>query len=254
LCETPAIVFDRVCKDYRLARTGHRGLKQVVLDRLRGRPISYRAFRALDEVSFEVRRGECFGLVGPNGSGKSTALSLMAGVLETTSGAVRTHGRICPLLELGAGFHHELTGRENILLNGVLLGMTAREVRHKIDAIIDFSGLGEFIEQQVRTYSSGMVARLGFSVAAHLDPDVLLVDEVLSVGDAAFSEKCRDKFEQFRKEGVTIVLVTHAHGLVMEMCDRAVLLHKGKVQAFGEATPVVQHYMGLLNERKVMAG
>ncbi len=254
MSEPLAITFSGVSKDYRLARTGHRGFKQVVIDRLRGQAVSYHNFRALDDVSFEVRRGDCFGVVGPNGSGKSTALSLMAGVLEPTAGVVRAHGRLCPLLELGAGFHHELTGRENILLNGVLLGMTAREVKRKIEPIIEFAGLGDFIEQQVRTYSSGMVARLGFSVAAHLDPDILLVDEVLSVGDAAFSEKCMDKFAQFRKDGVTIVLVTHAHGLVMEMCNRAVLLHKGKVQASGEATPVVQHYMGLLNEQKMSAG
>ncbi len=245
----PAAEFVDVTKHYRLTAGGPAGLKAATLERLKrfGKRPRSRDFVALRDVSFEVQRGECFGVIGPNGSGKSTALALMAGVIEPTHGRVTTRGRICPLLELGAGFHPELTGRENITLCGVLMGMTRREVRQRLGAIIDFSELGGFIDQQVRTYSSGMIARLGFSVAAHLDPEVLLVDEVLSVGDASFSAKCEARFDDFRDRGVTIILVSHAHGMVQRLCDRAVFLHRGNVEAYGDADTVVHRYMGMIN-------
>jgi ABC-type polysaccharide/polyol phosphate transport system ATPase subunit len=243
-----ACQFDEVTKHYQLTSINKVGLKGAVLNRLRGKPMGVRDFTALDRVSFEVYKGECFGVIGPNGSGKSTALSLMAGVMPPTSGTVTMHGHVCPLLELGAGFHPDLTGRENVMLCGVIMGMTRRQVRKRFDQILDFCELGEFIEQPVRTYSSGMTARLGFSVAAHLDPEILLVDEMLSVGDAAFSAKCEGVFADFRKRGVTIILVSHAHGVVQNLCDRAVFLNHGKVLAYGDSESVVTTYMGMIND------
>ncbi len=188
-------------------------------------------FTALDDVSFEVTRGETFGIYGHNGSGKSTTLALIAGVLRPTSGQVTIQGRISPLLELGAGFHPELTGRENIILNGVILGLTRKEVQSRFDQIVDFSELHEFIEEPIRTYSSGMIVRLGFSIAVHTDPEILLLDEVLGVGDTSFQEKSLGKIEEIRKTNVTIVLVTHDFDQVSKMCDRALILNHGKIVA-----------------------
>jgi len=240
----PAVRFEGVTKQYRVGGGAPIGLKNLLLrlpevaKDLRRRP----RFEALCDVSFEIEAGECIGLIGPNGSGKSTALGLMAGVLRPTAGRVETRGHVSPLLELGAGFHPELTGAENILLNGVLLGLTRREVRERFGAIVAFSGLEEFLHRPVRSYSSGMVARLGFSVAAHVDPDVLLVDEVLAVGDEAFQVRCLAKLEEFRAAGVTIVLVSHALTLVEALCDGAILLERGEVVAAGKPDEVVSIY------------
>ena len=196
----------------------------------------------LDDVSFEVRRGECVSFIGRNGAGKSTTLGLIAGVIRPTSGTVETGGRICPLLELGAGFHSELSGRDNIVLNGVLLGLTRAEVRERMDQIIEFSELGRQIDQPIRTYSSGMTARLGFSVAVHLEPDILLVDEALSVGDEAFQEKCLDRMKAFIEDDVTMIYVSHALTTVEEVSDRVVLLDRGQLVMVGEPSEVVEHY------------
>jgi lipopolysaccharide transport system ATP-binding protein len=240
----PAVRFRGVTKEYRVGGTVAVGLKNLLLrlpevaKDLRRRP----RFEALHDVSFEIDPGECIGLIGPNGSGKSTALGLMAGVLRPTVGSVETHGHISPLLELGAGFHPELTGAENILLNGVLLGLTRRTVRERFDEIVEFSGLRDFIHRPVRNYSSGMVARLGFSVAAHVDPDILLVDEVLAVGDEAFQRRCLEKLEQFHEAGVTIVLVSHALAFVEALCDGAILLERGEVVAAGRPDEVISIY------------
>lgn len=240
----PAVRFEHVTKRYRIGGSAPIGLKNLLLrlpevaKDLRRRP----RFEALSDVSFEIDAGECVALVGPNGSGKSTALGLIAGVLRPTSGRVETRGHVSPLLELGAGFHPELTAAENILLNGVLLGLTRREVRERFGAIVAFSGLEEFLHRPVRSFSSGMVARLGFSVAAHVDPDVLLVDEVLAVGDEAFQVRCLAKLEEFRGTGVTIVLVTHALTLVEALCDGAILLEQGEVIAAGKPGEVVSIY------------
>jgi lipopolysaccharide transport system ATP-binding protein len=197
---------------------------------------------ALNDVSFELERGEVLGLIGSNGSGKSTTLALIAGVLKAQAGAVEVRGRVCPLLELGAGFHPELTGRENIVLNGVLLGLTRREILAKMDEIVSFSELDQFLDQPLRTYSSGMMARLGFSVAAHLDPEILLIDEVLAVGDLRFQAKCREKLEEFKGRQVTIALVSHSLGEVRGFCERVIWLKDGKIVADGEPGSVITGY------------
>jgi lipopolysaccharide transport system ATP-binding protein len=237
-----------VTKRYRLNRLQSFGLKHALLHLPRYlREMTHaESFTALSDVSFEVAKGECLGVIGRNGSGKSTTLGLIAGVLRPTSGTVETLGRICPLLELGAGFHYDLTGRENIVLNGVLLGMTRAEVARRADAIIAFSELAAFIDQPIRVYSSGMLARLGFSVAVHLDPDILLIDEVLAVGDADFQRKCLAKMEEFRRRGTTMVLVSHGLEAVRSICDRAVLLDSGRVAAIGETAATIDAYAKLM--------
>jgi len=201
------------------------------------------SFTALKDISFKVFAGETIGFIGINGAGKSTILGLLAGVLKPSSGQVTVDGRIAPLLELGAGFHTELSGRENILLNGVLLGMLKREVEEKSDAIIEFSELEEFIDQPIRTYSSGMLARLGFSVAVHCDPDILLVDEVLAVGDQDFQKKCIEKMLIFKQEKKTIVFVSHNTDEILKVCDRAIWIDQGIVYRDGQPDEVINEYI-----------
>jgi lipopolysaccharide transport system ATP-binding protein len=238
-----AVRFEHVSKSYPIYSQILTGLKASLL-----RPgatlqrFKRHRFMALNDVSFEVARGESVGLIGSNGSGKSTTLALMAGVLSAQVGTVEVRGRVCPLLELGAGFHPELTGRENILLNGILLGLTKREVLSKMDDIIRFSDLDPFLDQPLRTYSSGMVVRLGFSVAAHLDPEILLIDEVLAVGDLRFQAKCLNKLEEFKRRRVTIMLVSHSLGDVRSFCKRVIWLKDGKIAADGEADSVIARY------------
>jgi len=202
-----------------------------------------KAFWALDDVSFTVKRGESLGIVGPNGSGKSTLLKIMADLARPTQGKIDVRGRISALLELGAGFHPQITGRENAILNAVLLGLSRRETEEVLPHIIAFSELGDFIDEPMRTYSSGMYIRLGFSVAVHVHADVLLVDEVLAVGDAEFQQKCFDHIEKLRAKGVTIILVSHDLGSVTRFCERAILLHHGQVQMEGKSQPVVHEYL-----------
>jgi ABC-type polysaccharide/polyol phosphate transport system ATPase subunit len=200
-------------------------------------------FPALTDVSFSVPKGSTYGVIGRNGSGKSTALKLVAGITKPTSGSVRVEGRISALIELGAGFHPEISGRENVFINGIMLGLTRREVEARFDEIVDFAELREFIDAPVKTYSSGMYMRLGFAVAIHVDPDVLLVDEVLAVGDEGFTHKCLDKFSEFRRRGKTILLVTHSLGLVQRFCDEAVWLDGGRVSGTGDPRRVVDGYL-----------
>jgi ABC-type polysaccharide/polyol phosphate transport system ATPase subunit len=200
-------------------------------------------FPALTDVSFAVPKGSTFGVVGRNGSGKSTALKLVAGITKPTSGTVTVDGRISALIELGAGFHPEISGRENVFINGIMLGLSRQQVARRFDEIVDFAELREFIDAPVKTYSSGMYMRLGFAVAIHVDPDVLLVDEVLAVGDEGFTHKCLDKFGEFRRRGKTILLVTHSLGLVERFCDEALWLNQGEVSAEGDPMRVVGAYL-----------
>jgi lipopolysaccharide transport system ATP-binding protein len=238
-----AVRFEHVSKSYPIYSQILTGIKASLLNVPQTiQRFKRHRFMALDDVSFEIGRGESVGVIGSNGSGKSTTLALTAGVLRAQSGRVEVRGRVCPLLELGAGFHYELTGRENILLNGVLLGLTRREVLARMDEIIAFSELEPFLDQPLRTYSSGMNARLGFSVAVHLDPEVFLIDEVLAVGDLRFQAKCREKLEEFKKRRVTIVLVSHSLAEVRGFCERVIWLKDGRVAADGEPGSVIARY------------
>lgn len=200
-------------------------------------------FQALKDVSFQVQKGCTYGVVGRNGSGKSTALKLVAGITKPTSGTVRVRGRISALIELGAGFHPEISGRENVFINGIMLGLSKREIQNRFDEIVEFAELREFIDAPVKTYSSGMYMRLGFAVAIHVDPDILLVDEVLAVGDEGFTHKCLDKFGEFKRRGKTILLVTHSLGLVERFCDEAVWLDAGEKKADGDPRRVIGTYI-----------
>lgn len=233
------IEFWHVSKRFQLAEG--RSLREFVPALFRGRAFS-EPFYALRDVTFHISRGETVGIVGRNGSGKSTALKLMAGVMAPTAGEVRVRGRVSPLIELGAGFHPDLTGRENVHLNGSILGMSSREIDEQFDSIVDFAELREFIDTPVKRYSSGMYVRLGFSVAVHSNPQILLVDEVLSVGDSFFQEKSLAKMHEFKARGVTIVVVSHSVELVTQFCDRAIWLDHGRVMADGPAAEVAQRY------------
>jgi lipopolysaccharide transport system ATP-binding protein len=206
----------------------------------------FREFRALDRVTFHIKKGETVGIVGRNGSGKSTLLQIICGTLAASSGSIKTHGRIAALLELGAGFNPEFTGRENVYMNGTLLGLTRDEVKSRFQEIVDFADIGEFIEQPVKSYSSGMYVRLAFAVAIHVQPDILIVDEALSVGDEAFQRKCFARIERIRNEGATVIFVSHSASTVLELCSKAILLDHGEVLAIGEPKMVVSRYQKML--------
>jgi len=206
------------------------------------------AFVALKDVSFTVPKGSTVGLIGRNGSGKSTALKLVAGITKPSAGTVKVTGRISALIELGAGFHPEISGRENVFINGIMLGLSKREVEERFDDIVNFAELREFIDAPVKTYSSGMYMRLGFAVAIHVDPDVLLVDEVLAVGDESFTHKCLDKFGELHRRGKTVLIVTHALGLVERLCDDAVWLDGGEKQLEGDPKRVIGAYLTSVEE------
>src|SRR5215204_4924962 len=200
-------------------------------------------FTAVRDVSFTVPAGRTLGVIGRNGSGKSTMLKLVAGITKPTTGSVRVNGRISALIELGAGFHPEISGRENVFINGIMLGLSRREVERRFDEIVEFAELRDFIDAPVKTYSSGMYMRLGFAVAIHVDPDVLLVDEVLAVGDEGFTHKCLDKFAEFKRRGKTILLVTHSLGLVERFCDEALWMDGGRKKTNGDPKRVVGAYI-----------
>lgn len=226
---------------FRVQRERYRTFKEYVIKSIQRR-VTHDEFWALQNVSLEVRPKEVFGIVGRNGAGKSTLLRVVAGVFKPTEGRVRVQGRVAPLLELGAGFHPELTGRENIFLNGALLGHSRAEMQEHVDEILEFAEIDDFIDAPLRTYSTGMVARLGFSVATAVRPDVLIVDEVLSVGDAPFQEKCKDRINTFRHLGTCILVVAHSLPVITEICDRAIWLSHGEVRAQGNAQEVASQY------------
>jgi len=241
--DQPIIEFDRVGKSYALALHRGGGIKNLILNP----PRALRNMRAesrvvLDDFSLKVARGESIAVIGRNGAGKSTLLALIAGVIRPTTGTLSVNGRVSPLLELGAGFHPELTGRDNVMLNGVLLGLRRADVAARMDRIVEFAELADSIDEPVRTFSTGMTARLGFSVAAHLDPEILLIDEVLAVGDAAFQAKCIAKIREFRSRGVTIVFVSHELKHVSELCDRAVVVADHRAAFVGEVAAAIAQY------------
>lgn len=211
-----------------------------------------REFWALQDLSFEVKPGECFGIIGHNGAGKSTALKILSRIMKPTKGHMVVNGRLSALIEVTAGFHPDLTGRENIFLNGTILGMSKREIQSKLDQIIAFSGIEEFIDTPVKRYSSGMFARLGFSVAAHVDPDVLIVDEVLSVGDSAFQQKCIERMREVLRGGAAVLFVSHNLKIVAEFCHRCLLLEKGCTVTMGQPDEVISTYLQKPSHRQVM--
>ncbi|UIK11670.1 ABC transporter ATP-binding protein [Rhizobium leguminosarum] len=207
----------------------------------------YQEYWAVQNVDLSIRRGETVAIVGRNGSGKSTLLQMIAGTLQPNGGSLRVHGRVAPLLELGAGFNPEFTGRENIRLSAFILGLTDREIREREESIVEFSGISDFVDQPVKTYSSGMYARLAFAVAAHVDADILIVDEILAVGDAAFAQKCMRYIRKFREHG-TILFVSHDTSAVTALCDRAIWMDKGRIRAEGSARDVSLQYQASLQE------
>src|SRR3954471_13170251 len=241
-----AITLTHASKVYRRYSRRHQftTLKSALLSRSLTRDLRPdETFAAVRDVTFTVPRGRTLGVIGRNGSGKSTLLKLVAGITKPTTGTVDVNGRISALIELGAGFHPEISGRENVFINGIMLGLTKREVARRFDEIVEFAEMKEFIDAPVKTYSSGMYVRLGFAVAIHVDPDVLLVDEVLAVGDEGFTHKCLDKFSDFRRRGKTILLVTHSLGLVERMCDEALWIDDGRGRASGDPRRVVGAYI-----------
>ena len=241
-----AVEFQAVSKSYAMYRKPGDRLKELAsFNRLK----RHRDFWALHDATFEIRRGETFCIIGENGCGKSTLLQIVAGILEPTSGTVNVHGRVSALLELGAGFNPEFSGRDNVYLNGSILGLSTRQIDERYAEIEAFAEIGEFIRQPVKTYSSGMVVRLAFAVAIHVDPEILLVDEALAVGDIYFRQRCLRKVHELRARGVTILFVTHAVGEVKEIGDRAMWLDRGRVAEIGDPGAVVSHYLAAMTEK-----
>jgi ABC-2 type transport system ATP-binding protein len=237
----PAIELRNVSVQYRLPTERVGTFKEYAIRWLQ-RKITYAHFWALDDVSFTVYKGEVFGLIGHNGAGKSTSLKVISRVLRPTKGRVLVYGKIAPLIELGAGFHAELSGRENIFLNGALLGYTREQMEAVYDEIVEFSEIKPFIDAPIRTYSSGMYARLGFAVATAHVPDILVLDEILSVGDESFQKKSFDRLQGFQSQGTTVIMVSHGMGRVEQLCDRAALLEHGKLIAIGKPADVIAAY------------
>lgn len=235
-----AVDIQDVWKKFRLYHERNQSLKSAFMRR---RTSTHEDFWALQGISLEIKQGTTHGLIGRNGSGKSTLLKCLAKIYWPTSGDIRYHGSMASLLEVGSGFHLELSGRENIYLNGSILGMSKKAIDKKFDEIVDFSGIERFLDQPVKNYSSGMYVRLGFSIAINVEPDILVVDEVLSVGDAEFQEKSIKKFADFKKQGRTIVVVSHSMALMDELCDRITWIDSGKVIATGRSSGVIEKYL-----------
>jgi lipopolysaccharide transport system ATP-binding protein len=238
-----AVNVDHVSKTFRLYHERNQTIKAAIMRR---RTSVHEEFLALKDVTFDVPEGSTFGLIGSNGSGKSTLLKCLANIYFPNQGSITHHGKIAAMLEVGSGFHTELSGRENIYLNGSILGMTKKEINSKFDEIVDFSGVEEFLDQPVKNYSSGMYVRLGFAIAINVDPDILVVDEVLAVGDSEFQQKCFQKFRDFKKAGKTVILVSHSMETVKDMCTNVAWLNKGALMAVGAAAPTIKAYLGSL--------
>lgn len=242
-----AVEVRNLTKTFRIREQRPETLKEMFVRRSKGEK---REFDAVKDLSFQIKKGTTFGLVGHNGSGKSTLLKMLAGVYRPSSGLLRVEGGVSALLELGAGFHRELTGRENIRLNGAILGLTRKQIADSMDAIIDFAELGPFIDVPVKQYSSGMYVRLGFAIAVTLNPEILIVDEVIAVGDEAFQRKCFDHLYKLRNQGTTIALVTHSMPLARELCDEAIWLDHGEAKIHGPIDEVVDRYIKDVNEKE----
>jgi ABC-2 type transport system ATP-binding protein len=244
-----AISVEGVSKNFRMYTERNQSLKAMALSRTR---VRYEEFPALKDVSLEIPAGVTYGLIGENGSGKSTLLKCMARILRPDAGVIRTEGKVSALLELGAGFHPELSGRDNVYLNGAILGLSKKQLAARFDEIVDFAGLEQFIDTPVKNYSSGMYVRLGFSIAINVDPDILLVDEVLAVGDEQFQRKCAEKFADLKRSGKTVVIVSHALPTVRNLCDEVALLEHGVLRAVGESTEVIDRYLDDVHEDRVL--
>jgi ABC-2 type transport system ATP-binding protein len=236
-----AIRVNEVWKNFRLYHERNHHLKAAIL---RGRRARYEEFWALKGIDLEIPHGATFGIIGSNGSGKSTLLKCMARILYPNKGSIQVSGRLCALLELGAGFHPELSGRENVFLNGAILGMSKKDIEKRFDEIVEFAGIETFIDSPVKNYSNGMQVRLGFSIAANVDPEILLIDEVLAVGDQNFQRKCGEKIESFRTEGRTIILVSHSLSSILQLCDQTAWLEKGVVRQIGDSAEIIAEYTG----------
>lgn len=235
------IQFSHVTKQF--SKLSQKTFKEFIPALFRGEKTSEN-FTALNDISFEIKKGETVGIIGPNGSGKSTILKLIAGVMSPTSGTINVHGNISPLIELGAGFHPELTGRENIFLNGAILGLSQKEITKNYNSIVEFAELQEFIDQPVKHYSSGMYMRLAFAVAVHTQPEILIVDEILAVGDQAFQEKCFKKMEEFKhSQDVTIIFVSHSLGQVESFCTRCIYINNHNLQFDGKPSGAIKEYI-----------
>ena len=234
-----------VSKRFRLERNRPSSLKEAILRA--GKKKDVDNFWVLRDINLDIEPGAFFGLIGHNGSGKSTLLRLMANIHTPTTGEIDAVGRLSALLELGSGFHPDLTGRENVYLNGAMLGLSRKQMTHSMEQIIDFSGIGEFIDEPVKIYSSGMYVRLGFAVAVNVDPEILLVDEVIAVDDEEFQRRCMDHMHQLREKGTTIVLVSHNAALMSQLCDRVGWLDHGRLRALGDAGEVVSQYLDHVN-------
>lgn len=243
-----AITVDGLWKNFRLYHERNRYIKAAVL---RGRRARFEEFWALRNVSFEVPHGATFGIIGSNGSGKSTMLKCLAGILYPNNGRVAVNGKLAALLELGAGFHYELTGRENVFLNGAILGLSRRDLEKRYSDIVEFAGLERFIDTPVKNYSNGMIVRLGFAIAANVEPEILLIDEILSVGDQNFQRRSAEKIEEFRRDGRTIVVVSHGMSQVQQMCKEIAWLDKGELRMLGPAADVIAEYTGDSYEQNV---
>lgn len=243
-----AIVVENLSKSFRIPHERKLTVYENIVGLIKGGSYTYEEFQVLNDISFAIKRGETFGVIGPNGSGKSTLLKILAGVLYPDSGSIKMNGKIAPFLELGIGFQPDLTAKENIFLYGAIMGLTRRQIEERYEKILDFAELKKFENMKLKNFSSGMYVRLGFSTAIQADPDIMLVDEVLSVGDESFQKKCGEKIDEIRRAGKTILLVSHALGTVKQLCSRCLLMNQGRMVMLGETEQVLEEYSRMRKE------